>query len=120
MRRFLASLLLVLISFSLVSPVLAATAKPDLPACCLRNGKHHCMMGATVSTIGGPGLRVDCPFQRHGSLAASSNPRSSLLAPSVVTPCIRHISRVEFLSTRQPDLRRITAHGQRGPPAYFE
>ena len=41
MRRILASLLLAVISFALV-PI--ASAEPDLPACCRKDGKHKCGM----------------------------------------------------------------------------
>ncbi|HTV16047.1 MAG TPA: hypothetical protein VME68_15105 [Acidobacteriaceae bacterium] len=49
MRRALAIFLLVGFSLPLIAPLLAST--PDgasLPACCRRNGKHHCMMGAAA------------------------------------------------------------------------
>jgi hypothetical protein len=41
-RRIPASLLLLLISFSLISPLLAAPVETKLPACCRRDGKHRC------------------------------------------------------------------------------
>ena len=44
MRRFLAIALCLFFSSSLISPLLALTAGPgaNLPACCRRNGAHHC------------------------------------------------------------------------------
>jgi hypothetical protein len=120
MRRFLASLLLVVISLSLVSPLLASAAKSDVPACCLRNGKHHCAMGAPVSSNGNPGLRADCPFQNQGSLAASSSQQSSVVTPAAVTPAILRQSTLELLPHRQPAQRQIAARGDRGPPSRFE
>ncbi|HVW11052.1 MAG TPA: hypothetical protein VHC90_20850 [Bryobacteraceae bacterium] len=120
MRRLLASLLLVVISLSLVSPVLASTAKSDLPACCLRNGKHHCTMGAPeISTHGSPGLRTDCPFRNHGSLVAASG-QKLLAAPRTgfrfaTLPAVVLESAPEV----QPNLRQITAHNKRGPPSHF-
>src|SRR5258705_11580827 len=43
-RRVLSFTLLLLFSLPLISPVLALTAgsDADLPACCRRNGAHHC------------------------------------------------------------------------------
>ena len=43
-RRVLSFTLLLLFSLPLISPVLALTASSDanLPACCRRNGAHHC------------------------------------------------------------------------------
>jgi hypothetical protein len=45
MRRTVASLLLGLVSFPLIAPLLLADTDSDLPACCRRDGKHHCSMG---------------------------------------------------------------------------
>jgi hypothetical protein len=43
-RRVLTFALLLLFSLPLISPLLALTANSDanLPACCRRNGAHHC------------------------------------------------------------------------------
>jgi hypothetical protein len=46
MRRALASLLVVLFSFSLILPILRADAASSLPSCCRRAGKHRCSMGS--------------------------------------------------------------------------
>ncbi len=45
MRRLLAIALFFLVSFPLISPLFALTGGPqaNLPACCRRNGAHHCM-----------------------------------------------------------------------------
>jgi hypothetical protein len=61
-RRALSIVLLLLFSLPLISPVLAITAgsEASLPACCRRNGAHHCAgmirpesstSGITLSTI---------------------------------------------------------------------
>jgi hypothetical protein len=46
LRRLIAILLLAVFGLPVVSPLFAATQGADagLPACCRRNGKHHCMM----------------------------------------------------------------------------
>jgi hypothetical protein len=120
MRRLLASLLLVLISLSLVSPLLAAEKKSNLPACCLRGGKHHCAMGAPVTPNGNPALRADCPFQRHGSLAASSSQQSSAVTPVTVRPALFGQTAISLFPQQRLQQRRISVHGDRGPPSFFD
>ena len=46
LRKLLAITLLALLGQPFVQPLLAwnATGKASLPACCRRNGKHHCIM----------------------------------------------------------------------------
>ena len=119
MRRLLASLLLVLISLSLVSPVLASAAKSDVPACCLRNGKHHCEMGTEISTHGKPGLRAHCPFQTQGSLLAADNQRLLADTRAVAGMAALPVTALESSTERPPDMRQTATHGTRGPPSRF-
>ena len=44
MRRVIALSLMMLFSWALIAPLFAPDADANLPACCRRNGKHHCMM----------------------------------------------------------------------------
>jgi hypothetical protein len=45
MRRILAIALLLILSFPVLSPLFSASAGGGvMPACCRRDGKHHCMM----------------------------------------------------------------------------
>ncbi|HEU5022445.1 MAG TPA: hypothetical protein VFT60_11150 [Bryobacteraceae bacterium] len=119
MRRLLASLLLVVISLSLVSPVLASAAKSDLPACCLRNGKHHCEMGAEVSTQGKPGLRANCPYRTQGSLLAANNQKLLAVTWIGFRTAILRVTTLESLPQVLPDLRPTASHNTRGPPSHF-
>ncbi|HUV97287.1 MAG TPA: hypothetical protein VMV98_07435 [Acidobacteriaceae bacterium] len=49
MRRWFASILLLLTALLPLQPLIAsAQADASLPACCRRNGAHHCMMMATL------------------------------------------------------------------------
>jgi hypothetical protein len=78
-RRVLSFTLLLLFSLPLISPVLALTAGSDanLPACCRRNGTHHC-----TSMTRSP--------QLPGSVASlSAIPQRCPAYPAVVTS-VRH------------------------------
>ncbi|MEO6982326.1 MAG: hypothetical protein ABI072_04340 [Edaphobacter sp.] len=70
MRRLLSISLLLLFLLPLVSPLFATTlTEANVPACCRRNGKHHCTMGTALqpSSAHAPGLqpitlRETCPY----------------------------------------------------------
>jgi hypothetical protein len=53
MRRALASLLLATISFPLIAGTLFADLESKVPACCRRNGAHHCSMTGQPAQRGG-------------------------------------------------------------------
>ncbi len=121
MRRALATLLLALFSFSLISPaLLAADPEANLPACCRRDGKHHCaMMGAMQSeSPSGPALQTDrCPsFPATGGIP--SDPAVSL--PRLFQAIFAGpLTRCGFLlETKTLGLSSYSRAGQkRGPPA---
>ena len=47
MRRSIALSLVLVFSWLLTAPLFAPDSEARLPACCRRNGKHHCMMHLT-------------------------------------------------------------------------
>jgi hypothetical protein len=64
MRRIVANTLLVLLTCIPILPYLSTTSRTDLPACCQRDGKHHCTMMSAESSSGG-GLQAKsekCPL----------------------------------------------------------
>ena len=74
MRRFAASLLLSLLCAGMTLPLLQAQGA-SVPACCRRNGKHHCAMlpqGDGVRTV-----TVTCPYNRFIALTSHSTPLST-------------------------------------------
>jgi hypothetical protein len=51
-RRILASLLVVLVGFSLIpAAAFASNAESKVPACCRRDGKHHCHFWKRIQGI---------------------------------------------------------------------
>jgi hypothetical protein len=119
LRRALATLLLGLFSFSLLSPVLAADPSPERPSCCLRDGKHHCAMDAAETQSDGPALQSSCPlFSRIR--CSMSNP----ILPALLPP--DQAARLAFSSSPLPNTRgfvpkRLAADTERkrGPPSRF-
>jgi hypothetical protein len=98
-RRALTLTLLLLFSLPLISPVLALTAGSDanLPACCRRNGAHHCTRPTHSNESSGPTLSAipqRCPAYpavvapaRHGDL--SFHAASLIFAEIVSHPTIK-------------------------------
>ena len=50
MRRAIAILLAALFSFSLLTPLLLADARTQLPSCCRRGGTHRCAAATNAQT----------------------------------------------------------------------
>jgi hypothetical protein len=118
MRRALASILLTLLSFPLIAPLLANTDS-SLPACCRRNGKHHCSMMSMGSPAPGPAVRAvrpRCPYYPAGNTVPCE--------PDVALPGISPAV-FALLFSRQAGQARTAAgyrlsfspsHQMRGPP----
>ncbi len=120
MRRVLSFTLLLLFSLPLISPVLALTVTSDanLPACCRRNGAHHCTRLIHSTESSGPSLsaiRQHCPAYpavvtsaRHGDLSfhAASLIFAGIVSHPTVKPQTQARARVALDLSRQ----------KRGPP----
>jgi hypothetical protein len=121
-RRFPAIvLLLVAFSLSLLTPLLLASAEQtNLPACCRRDGNHHCakQMGKPAAD----GVQITalsvCPFFPAGKVTPAPVPLG--IAPPVLNGIAASIT-VE----NAPAPPRVTRHSdaiirpwqQRGPPS---
>jgi hypothetical protein len=126
MRRVPAILLVFLFSFSLIGPALFVGRESNLPACCRRDGKHHCgmtapdMVDAAPTAPSGPAvdaLRAKCPLFPNGG-AVAPNPEAALLAAPQRTG-ISLVVRVTS-STQADAGYRISfnsSHQKRGPPS---
>ena len=126
MRRAPAILLVFLFSFWLIAPALFVAAESNLPACCRRNGKHHCDMaggmegqdGADAPPAGpaADALRLRCPFYPNGATLPEIGP--ALLVETRATG----VSVVHQIAgwVQAKDGYRIShldSHQKRGPPA---
>jgi hypothetical protein len=123
MRRFLAILLLCVFGLPLASPLFVAAADQDagLPACCRRNGVHHCFMTGMESSGHSHGtqliaLREKCPaypaatttIRHNGATLVAESPSFS---PHPARPA--EISEKPTLTAAALDLARH----ERGPPS---
>jgi len=122
-RRILAISLLLLFGLPLVSPLFALPSSNDsnLPACCRRNGKHHCMMQMGQAQILAQGVQFNvvptkCPLypraiptaQHHElSLHAASLTFAEIISHPALHPQTEARARVSLFCARQ----------KRGPPS---
>lgn len=82
MRRSLAAILTMLFSWMLILPVFAPAYSSKLPACCLKSGKHHCMMrtmaaGAYLQKSASRILRAPLPDGRDSAGVSGSSAANS-------------------------------------------
>jgi hypothetical protein len=94
----------------------ASTGSSNLPACCLKSGKHHCAGG--MGQDGVQTLAQKCPLVQHASVPAggTSVPPSTaafifagLVSHPAGSPQIESQRRISFSRSRQ----------KRGPPAFL-
>jgi hypothetical protein len=119
MRRAIAISLMMLFSWTLIAPLVAADAGSNLPACCRKHAKCHCGMCRRGHRPANPkGLATvagKCPCNQAGA----STPASSTCKPE---PGGAHHAEAAFhpaLASPTGGYTRITflrAHPKRGPP----
>ncbi len=123
MRRALACLVLALFSFPLISPVLYASGRPELPACCRRTGKHHCAsMQPSAAVGGGLALRATpsrCPLY-PGGFTSQVLPQV-LAAPAPVRTAAPDLSAGSVVPEEsiRAGVATSAANANRGPPPVF-
>lgn len=122
MSRLLSLLLLLVFGLPTVAPALGLSADPDagLPACCRRNGAHHCIMSQTELDRMLQGkhftiLRSKCPY--YPSAATPLQHQQLALHTHCVTPLAlsSFVTRVGQIQAWARVAERGARH-KRGPP----
>jgi hypothetical protein len=114
-RRILASLLVVLFSFSLLAPALVASdTDSKLPACCRRDGKHHCTQATgsgfhAARCTNFPSVNAVPASQAAGLPGLSKSTLVTLVVQPVNSSRIEARSRISYSQAGQ----------KRGPPVLF-
>lgn len=122
MRRAIAHSMLMLLIWMMIAPLLAPDAEANLPACCRRNGKHHCMMRGMQQSgskaLGFTSVHEKCPClpESTGAVHApkfipEAGPRfyAEVVFHPACAPQTEARSRISFLRS----------HQKRGPPSLF-
>ncbi len=126
MRRVPAILQVFLFSFSLIGPALSVDAESNLPACCRRDGKHHCGMTAAEmadmaqTPPSGPAAgarRAKCPFFPSGGAVLPHSGAALLGAswPAGVSVAAAIAIRAQAQAGYRTWLGE--SHHKRGPPS---
>jgi len=123
MRVACAILVLLVMGFPIASPFVAPGRNAALPACCRRDGKHHCMMKAMhtmeSSRSSGPAVTSPvekCPFfPRHFAVTAHFQAglptTSAVFADVVAHPAFSPQTQAKYR------ISRARSHQKRGPPS---
>ena len=121
LRKLLSILLLALFGLPCASPLFASgrQAGTGLPACCRRNGQHHCMMSGQVALPDhAPQLRSapeKCPYTSGFALMTQPHLLVGTAAQTISALPISHHAGMEptgFI----PRSRRDPSCPERGPP----
>jgi hypothetical protein len=124
MRRTLAVLMLLIFGSFLGAPLLATSnsiEQNDLPACCRRNGSHHCvtrMMEGDPGTTQVSAPPENCPLFPH--TGQMTPVRNSAIAPNATGAFYACLQSHPACHTQSEAQRRISfdrSRQKRGPPA---
>lgn len=121
MRRFLAAMLVLVFSGPLIAPIFTATVDESaLPACCRRNGKHHCMMVAMMmgEIPGHPVVAEKCPYSPFAGLAIML---PHAFVSHLRTAIVRHAAVLAAAVPQAEAGYRVSFHRsrqKRGPPQF--
>jgi hypothetical protein len=121
MRRIIAILLVLSSDWTVIAPAFAASPESNLPACCRRNGEHHCSMKMQMmqsESTSGPALALlsKCPLFPHSSAPGS---RKSFIGPFVTAVTGERVSSLPLARQGERSYARLheTANQKRGPPS---
>jgi len=110
---------MMLFSWMLIAPLFAFDADANLPPCCRRNGKHHCMM-RMMERCGGQqkgftSVSEKCPCFPVSTCAG----QSPIFKPEAEGQFYADVVRHPALAPQSEALCRISSlrsHQKRGPP----
>ena len=124
LRKFIAIALLAFFGLPFASTLSALTPKSEanLPACCRRNGKHHCMMSmAEREKLAGdkPAFAAPpdkCPFAPSHALIAPNRDQVGLLPGRAIFAGLISHPAVYSQVLAQWRINRERSNQKRGPP----
>jgi hypothetical protein len=122
MRRALASLLLTIFGFALTCPLLLSQAGGQVPACCRRDGKHHCEMmdPAPSAQSADTSLKSTCPVYSQARGLPHTPTLAFFVVPERANGMLFPTAPGAFSGGFIAVQRLAGAVRKRGPPSFFE
>ncbi len=125
MRLGSAISLLAAIVYSLIAPAAYADPDSNLPACCRRNGVHHCMMrgmmnqgAAADASSAVQAIRPPCPyFPAAGAVAPGCSRVALPGASQAIFAALSHHPAVAAQTEARYRVSFSRARHKRGPPS---
>ncbi|HLW75944.1 MAG TPA: hypothetical protein VKS01_03145 [Bryobacteraceae bacterium] len=124
MRRALASFVLALFGFPLIAPMVLDGSAANLPACCRREGKHHCAMSVSAMSadLPAPGAAFQAIAPRcnafPGAASTTASAPFAILRDSarIFAALVSHPS-IQFQTEARYRISFDRSSQKRGPPA---
>ena len=126
MRQALAIFLLVLFSFSLISPAVSADFTAKLPVCCRRDGKHRCAMTSMADQQESPSSGL---VLRAGQPRCPNYPTTGAVPTQSKTVLLKGFHAISALIPSHRGIQEQTethlhlslncSHQKRGPPNLY-
>jgi hypothetical protein len=129
MRRALSILMILFFGLGPLAATLSADEDSHLPACCRRQGAHHCAMSpqmaaqmaemATEADPGTPAVKAPatCPYF-PGYTVASSTTNMALATAPVSLPALIAELHSPAATRTSARISQMRTRADRGPPAY--
>jgi hypothetical protein len=125
MRRGFSIFLILIFGFGPLTSLIDGSEDANLPACCRRNGAHHCAMSvrmAAVTRQAATGktpmvsVPMTCPYY-PGAIALLSTPARALVVTAGTGDAQIALTYVPVATHASPFATPARTHAGRGPPA---
>jgi len=117
MRRALSILLVIFFGLGPLTAILPASEDARLPACCRRNGAHHCAMQARMASDTTPGFTAPATCPNYpGVMATLMTPADALVPSAPLLPVLFARADTPAVGCAAAIENPILPHAARGPP----
>jgi hypothetical protein len=119
MRRSAAILLALVFNWMLILPAFAGSAEFNLPACCRKNGNHHCVMrmqSSAGSDASFAAIGEKCPYFPQSTTATHVETFGPGISQAIFAGIVRHPA-LETQTEAGYRASHLRSKQKRGPPS---